>query len=96
MIVPCNEITDFIDRDIMNRSQFCDYFHGRDILPVAYEDLLTMSGSLTSKLLEFLGASNVPLQPGTGKKETRSMNSVVSNIEELRLTLSGTKYEPYI
>lgn len=96
VMIPCNEFMDFIDRDVQNRSQFCAHFHGHEILPVAYEDLLAMSGSLVSKLLDFLGVSDVPLQPGTGKKERRPMNSVVSNIEELRSSLSGTKYETYI
>lgn len=96
MTISCNEIMDFIDCDLQNRSQFCDYFSEHDILHVAYEDLLAMSGSLTSTLLDFLGVTDAPLKPGTGKKEKRSVNSIISNMEELKSAFSGTKYEPFI
>ncbi len=94
--VPLHELVDFIDRDLANRAQFCDQFHGHDILPITYEELLATPEVVHARMLKFLGVSAAMLQSGTGKKEKAPVSAVVNNIDQLKSELSGTKYESYI
>ncbi|WP_019304361.1 sulfotransferase family protein [Xanthomonas oryzae] len=90
------ELVDFIDHDLANRAAFCERFGHHDILSIEYEQLLDNPESTHAELLAFLGVSVVRLEPGTGKKETASISSIVENDAQLRSSIRGTPYERYI
>lgn len=90
------ELVDFIDHDLANRAAFCERFGHYDILSIEYEQLLDNPESTHAELLAFLGVSVVRLEPGTGKKETASISSIVENDAQLRCSIKGTPYERYI
>lgn len=91
-----DELVDFIDRDLANRAAFHERFDRHEIFPIEYEDLLAKPESKHAELLAFLGVSAARLEPGTAKKETSSVSSTVDNIDQLRSSLKGTRYECYI
>ncbi|PPU77031.1 sulfotransferase family protein [Xanthomonas hortorum pv. hederae] len=90
------ELVDFIDSDLANRAAFQERFDRHQILPIEYEDLLARPQSIHAALLAFLDASAARLEPGTGKKETLSVPSIIDNDDQLRSELKGTHYERYL
>ncbi|MCX8964512.1 sulfotransferase [Erwinia psidii] len=91
--VSVDELTDFIDKNRENQIRFYQAFQHHDILTVDYEDVISSPDSAASRLLSFLGVADLRLCAGTGKKETQPINSVISNPDEIRTRLEGTKYE---
>ncbi|MDY4389109.1 sulfotransferase family protein [Pectobacterium aroidearum] len=91
-----DELTAFIDNNLENQALFYQAFQHHDILSLDYETLMSAPDRVASTVLSFLGISDFRLCAGTGKKETRSIDTIVSNVDDLRTTLTGTKYESYL
>ncbi|UUE55818.1 sulfotransferase [Pectobacterium aroidearum] len=91
-----DELTAFIDNNLENQALFYQAFQHHDILSLDYETLMSAPDRVASTVLSFLGISDFRLCAGTGKKETRSIDTIVSNVDGLRTTLTGTKYESYL
>ncbi|KHN52189.1 Stf0 family sulfotransferase [Pectobacterium fontis] len=94
--VSADELTEFIDNNLENQAAFHQAFRHHDILSLDYETVMSAPDSVASTVLSFLGISDFRLCAGTGKKETRSIDSIVSNLDDIRATLTGTKYESYL
>nr|UKE84113.1 hypothetical protein KXZ65_01075 [Pectobacterium sp. PL152] len=96
MTVSAEELTAFIDNNLENQTAFYQAFQHHDILTLDYEEVMSAPDIVASTVLSFLGISDFRLCAGTGKKETRTIDSIVSNVDDLRTTLTGTKYESYL
>ncbi|MEQ9879310.1 Stf0 family sulfotransferase [Pectobacterium aroidearum] len=96
MTVSAEELTEFIDNNLENQAAFYQVFQHHDILTLDYEEVMSAPDIVASTVLSFLGISDFRLCAGTGKKETRTIDSIVSNVDDLRTTLTGTKYESYL
>lgn len=62
-------------------------------LRMDYEDLVSHMPGETSRVLGFLGARDLPLEPGLKRQNTKSIPEAITNYHELRRGLSGTKHE---
>ncbi|MBN3133315.1 sulfotransferase family protein [Pectobacterium brasiliense] len=96
MAVSADELTAFIDSNLENQAAFYQAFQHHDILTLDYEEVMSAPDIVASTVLSFLGISDFRLCAGTGKKETRTIDSIVSNVDDLRTTLTGTQYESYL
>ncbi|MEQ9769310.1 sulfotransferase family protein [Pectobacterium jejuense] len=96
MAVPVDELTAFIDSNLENQAAFYQAFQHHDILTLDYEEVMSAPDIVTNTVLSFLGISDFRLCAGTGKKETRTIDSIVSNVDDIRTTLTGTQYESYL
>ncbi|WP_317178604.1 sulfotransferase family protein [Pectobacterium sp. HCp5_1] len=94
--VSADELTTFIDSNLENQAAFYQAFQHHDILTLDYEEVMSAPDIVASTALSFLGISDFRLCAGTGKKETRTIDSIVSNVDDLRTTLTGTQYESYL
>ncbi|MEQ9885758.1 sulfotransferase family protein [Pectobacterium zantedeschiae] len=96
MAVSTDELTAFIDSNLENQAAFYQAFQHHDILTLDYEAVMAAPDIVAGTVLSFLGISDSRLCAGTGKKETRTIDSIVSNVDEIRTTLTGTQYEAYL
>ncbi|WP_113626092.1 sulfotransferase family protein [Pectobacterium peruviense] len=94
--VSADELTAFIDSNLENQAAFYQAFQHHDILTLDYEDVMSTPDIAARTVLSFLGISDSRLCAGTGKKETRAIDSIVSDVDEIRTTLTGTQYESYL
>lgn len=71
----------------------------RRVLSICYEDYFQSGQSISRtnrKIFEFLDADPIPVTSGIKKLGSDNLQTYITNYDEVRRVLSGTKFEPFL
>lgn len=77
------------------RRRYDNFFAGRSMLQVAYEDLVRHQNRETGRVQAFLGVDVRELTPTIVKQSRDPLSRAIANYAQLEQTFRGTEWEPF-
>lgn len=94
--LPVEQCVASFERTIGYENEAAEFFKNHAILDVYYEALSSNSEQIGARVLNFLGAKQLPMVSSTRRQIVQPLREIVENYDDLVAHFAGTPWERYL